>query len=79
MRTAHVVSIGSEGLCSLNPYCEEGYVIFLLNVINFGTESAMFLSYFCRRGSKLTYDTRTNLALFRSLSATDYIAAQQIR
>ncbi|KNA08876.1 hypothetical protein SOVF_158690 [Spinacia oleracea] len=55
MRTAHVVSIGSEGLCSLNPYCEEG------------------------RGSKLTYDTRTNLALFRSLSATDYIAAQQIR
>ncbi|XP_021776214.1 fatty acid amide hydrolase-like isoform X1 [Chenopodium quinoa] len=55
MRTAHVVSIGSEALCSLNPYCEEG------------------------NNSKLTYDTRTNLALFRSFSATDYIAAQRIR
>lgn len=55
MRTAHVVSIGSEARCSLNPYCEEG------------------------KGSKLTYDTRTNLALFRSFSAVDYIAAQRIR
>jgi len=26
MRTAHVVSIGSECLCSLNPDCEDGYV-----------------------------------------------------
>lgn len=25
MRTAHVVSIGSEMLSSVNPYCEEGY------------------------------------------------------
>ncbi|KAL2936569.1 Fatty acid amide hydrolase [Bienertia sinuspersici] len=55
MRTAHIVSIGSEALCSLNPYCEEG------------------------EGSKLTYDTRTNLALFRSFSATDYVAAQKLR
>lgn len=55
MRTAHVVSIGSESLSSLNPYCEEG------------------------KNSKLTYDTRTNLALFRSFTATDYVAAQKIR
>jgi hypothetical protein len=26
MRTAHIVSIGSEMLCSVNPYFEEGYV-----------------------------------------------------
>lgn len=25
MRTAHLVSIGSEMLSSVNPYCEEGY------------------------------------------------------
>ncbi|KAL9238509.1 hypothetical protein vseg_012920 [Gypsophila vaccaria] len=55
MRTAHVVSIGSESLCSLNPHCEEGNI------------------------SKLTFDTRTNLALFRSFSATDYVAAQKFR
>ncbi|KAL5096522.1 hypothetical protein RYX36_000849 [Vicia faba] len=55
MRTAHVVSIGSECLCSLNPDCEEG------------------------KDVKLTYDTRTSLALFRSFTAADYIAAQCIR
>ncbi|CAO2813607.1 unnamed protein product [Amaranthus hypochondriacus] len=55
MSTAHVVSIGTESLCSLNPYCEEG------------------------KNSKMTYDSRTNLALFRTFSATDYVAAQKIR
>lgn len=25
MRTAHLVSIGSEMLSSVNPYCDEGY------------------------------------------------------
>ncbi|CAJ1961400.1 unnamed protein product [Sphenostylis stenocarpa] len=55
MRTAHVVSIGSECLCSLNPDCEDG------------------------KGVKLTYDTRTSLALFRSFTAADYVAAQCIR
>lgn len=55
MRTAHVVSIGSECACSLNPYCEDG------------------------KGVKLTYDTRTSLALFQSFTAADYIAAQCIR
>ncbi|VFQ59097.1 unnamed protein product [Cuscuta campestris] len=55
MRTAHIVSIGSESLSSLNPDFENGY------------------------GSRLTYDTRTNLALFRSFSASDYVAAQRLR
>lgn len=55
MRAAHVVSIGSESLTCLTPYCEEG------------------------QGSKLTCDTRTNLALFRSFSASDYVAAQRLR
>ncbi|KAI4296473.1 hypothetical protein L6164_036429 [Bauhinia variegata] len=55
MRTAHVVSIGSECLCGLNPHCEDG------------------------KAKKLTYDTRTNLALFRSFNAADYFAAQCLR
>ncbi|RWR77882.1 fatty acid amide hydrolase [Cinnamomum micranthum f. kanehirae] len=55
MRNAHVVSIGSESLCSLNPDCEDGYC------------------------SELTLDTRTNLAVFRSFSAADYVAAQCLR
>ncbi|KAJ1396560.1 Amidase, conserved site [Sesbania bispinosa] len=55
MRTAHLVSIGSECLCSLNPDCEDG------------------------KGVKLTYDTRVSLALFRSFTAADYVAAQCLR
>ncbi|XP_028121249.1 fatty acid amide hydrolase-like [Camellia sinensis] len=55
MRLAHIVSIGSESLCSLTPDCEDG------------------------KDGKLTYDTRTNLALFRSFSASDYVAAQRLR
>ncbi|XVE93568.1 hypothetical protein REPUB_Repub01dG0206000 [Reevesia pubescens] len=55
MRTAHIVSIGSEMLCSLNPDCEDG------------------------KGVKLTYDTRTSMALFRSFTASDYVAAQCLR
>ncbi|XP_060168005.1 fatty acid amide hydrolase-like isoform X2 [Lycium barbarum] len=55
MRIAHIVSIGSEALCALNPYCYEG------------------------KGERLTYDTRTTLALFRSFTAADYVAAQRLR
>ncbi|KAL4302347.1 hypothetical protein GQ457_10G019950 [Hibiscus cannabinus] len=55
MRTAHLVSIGSETMCSLNPDCADG------------------------KGVKLTYDTRTSLALFRSFTASDYVAAQCLR
>ncbi|BFG41324.1 hypothetical protein CerSpe_275990 [Prunus speciosa] len=55
MSTAHLVSIGSECLSSLNPYCEDGH------------------------GARLSYDTRTSMALFRSFSASDYVAAQCLR
>ncbi|KAB2633914.1 fatty acid amide hydrolase-like [Pyrus ussuriensis x Pyrus communis] len=55
MSTAHLVSIGSEFLNGMNPYCEDGY------------------------GAKLSYDSRTSVALFRSFSASDYIAAQCLR
>ncbi|XP_060667401.1 fatty acid amide hydrolase isoform X4 [Ziziphus jujuba] len=55
MRNAHLVSIGSEAQCSLNPDCEDG------------------------KGSRLTYDTRTSMALFRSFSAANYVAAQCLR
>lgn len=55
MTTAHVVSIGSESLSSLNPDIEDG------------------------KGMILTYDTRINMALFRSFSASDYVAAQCLR
>ncbi|KAK6136437.1 hypothetical protein DH2020_029793 [Rehmannia glutinosa] len=55
MRTAHIVSIGSESACGLNPDFEDGKRV------------------------KFTYDTRTNLALFQSFSASDYVAAQCLR
>ncbi|KAL0922188.1 hypothetical protein M5K25_006156 [Dendrobium thyrsiflorum] len=55
MQPAHVVSIGSESLCALNPDCEDG------------------------RNTELSLDTRVSLALFRSFSAADYVAAQRLR
>nr|XP_010908066.1 fatty acid amide hydrolase isoform X1 [Elaeis guineensis] len=55
MRTAHIVSIGSETMCSLGPDCVDG------------------------RCSELTLDTRISLALFRSFSAAEYVAAQRLR
>ncbi|CAN4112011.1 unnamed protein product [Withania somnifera] len=55
MRIAHIVSIGSESLCTLNPDCDDG------------------------KGARLTYDTRTNLAFFRSFTSADYVAAQRLR
>ncbi|KAK7302619.1 hypothetical protein RJT34_13511 [Clitoria ternatea] len=55
MRTAHLVSIGSECLYSMSADCEDG------------------------KDVKSTYDTRTSLALFRSFTAADYVAAQCIR
>ncbi|XP_022158930.1 fatty acid amide hydrolase isoform X2 [Momordica charantia] len=55
MRTAHLVSIGSEFLASVNPDCEDG------------------------KGKRLTYDSRTSSALFRSFTASDYVAAQCLR
>ncbi|XP_031127238.1 fatty acid amide hydrolase-like isoform X1 [Ipomoea triloba] len=55
MRIAHIVTFGSEGLCSFNPDLEDG------------------------KGVRLTYDTRTKMALFRSFTASEYVAAQRIR
>ncbi|GFP86841.1 fatty acid amide hydrolase [Phtheirospermum japonicum] len=55
LRTAHIVSIGSESACGLNPDFEDGKKV------------------------KFTLDTRTNLALFQSFSASDYVAAQCLR
>lgn len=55
MRNAHIVSIGSESVCGLNPDFEDG------------------------KREKFTNDTRTNLALFRSFTASDYVAAQCLR
>ncbi|KAK6156704.1 hypothetical protein DH2020_010952 [Rehmannia glutinosa] len=61
MRTAHIVSIGSESACGLNPDFEDGSV------------------YLPFKRVKFTHDTRTNLALFQSFSASDYVAAQCLR
>ncbi|CAI9104157.1 OLC1v1002782C1 [Oldenlandia corymbosa var. corymbosa] len=55
MRTAHIVSIGSEALATLNPDFESG------------------------KGKYFSYDVRTNLSLFRSFTAADYVAAQCLR
>ncbi|TYI49208.1 hypothetical protein E1A91_D12G018800v1 [Gossypium mustelinum] len=55
MRIAHLVSIGSESIRSLNPDIEDG------------------------KGVKLNYDTRTCMALFRTFTASDYVAAQCLR
>ncbi|KAG8368550.1 hypothetical protein BUALT_Bualt15G0057200 [Buddleja alternifolia] len=55
MRTAHIVSIGSESASGLSPDYEDGKRV------------------------KFTHDTRTNLALFQSFSASDYVAAQCLR
>ncbi|KAG6425044.1 hypothetical protein SASPL_115467 [Salvia splendens] len=61
MRTAHIVSIGSESACGLNPDYEDGFV------------------HLPFKKAKFTLDTRTNLALFQSFSASDYVAAQCLR
>ncbi|XP_051147267.1 fatty acid amide hydrolase [Andrographis paniculata] len=55
MRTAHIVSIGSESASGLSADYEDGKRV------------------------EFTLDTRTNLALFRSFSAADYVAAQCLR
>ncbi|XP_027112749.1 fatty acid amide hydrolase [Coffea eugenioides] len=55
MRTAHILSIGSESLSSLTPDFEDG------------------------KGKYFSLDTRTNLALFRTFTASDYVAAQCLR
>ncbi|KAK3015115.1 hypothetical protein RJ639_006795 [Escallonia herrerae] len=51
------------------------------HIVSIGSESLCGLTPECEDGNgvKLTYDTRTNLALFRSFTASDYVAAQRLR
>ncbi|CAK9187405.1 unnamed protein product [Ilex paraguariensis] len=53
----------------------------MAHVVSIGSESTSSLTPDCEdgKGVKLTLDTRTNLALFRSFTASDYIAAQRLR
>ncbi|VVB17995.1 unnamed protein product [Arabis nemorensis] len=51
------------------------------HVVSIGSATLKSLTPYCEAGknSKLTYDTRTSFAIFRSFSASDYIASQCIR
>ncbi|XP_057465407.1 fatty acid amide hydrolase-like isoform X2 [Actinidia eriantha] len=53
----------------------------LAHLVSIGSESLCALTPDCEDGKdvKLTYDTRTNLALFQSFTASDYVAAQCLR
>jgi Asp-tRNA(Asn)/Glu-tRNA(Gln) amidotransferase A subunit family amidase len=53
----------------------------MAHVVSIGSEALCGLTPDCEAGNrkKLTYDTRVNLALFGSLKASDYVAAQRIR
>lgn len=43
------------------------------------TDMFSLLLSFWRKAARMTYDTRTSLALFRSFSASDYVSAQCLR
>ncbi|KAF3676859.1 Fatty acid amide hydrolase [Capsicum annuum] len=51
------------------------------HTVTFGSESLCLLNPDCEdgKGKRLTNDTRTNLALFRSFAASDYVSAQCLR
>ncbi|KAI4299199.1 hypothetical protein L6164_032680 [Bauhinia variegata] len=51
------------------------------HLVSIGSECLSGLNPDCEDGKakKLTYDSRTNLALFRSFTAADYVAAQCLR
>ncbi|PHT41705.1 Fatty acid amide hydrolase [Capsicum baccatum] len=53
----------------------------IAHIVSIGSESLSALSpdYYDGKGERLTYDTRTNMALFRSFTAADYVAAQRLR
>ncbi|KAG5585533.1 hypothetical protein H5410_045967 [Solanum commersonii] len=80
MRIGHIVSIGSESLCTLNPNCGGGYTISIGSNFKSSLLSVFFFFFFVtRKGAILTYDTRTDLAFFHSFTATEYVAAQLLR
>ncbi|CAH1420447.1 unnamed protein product [Lactuca virosa] len=51
------------------------------HIVSFGSESLASLTPHCQNGNekKFTLDTRTNFALFRSFTASEYVAAQRLR
>ncbi|KAJ4887658.1 Fatty acid amide hydrolase [Raphanus sativus] len=51
------------------------------HVVSIGSATLCSLTPYCEAGknSKLSYDTRTSFAIFKSFSASDYIAAQCLR
>ncbi|KAL8238356.1 hypothetical protein R6Q59_019437 [Mikania micrantha] len=51
------------------------------HLVSIGSEVLAAITPHCRTGNqkKFTLDTRTNLALFRSFTASDYVAAQRLR
>ncbi|CDY51302.1 BnaA06g23440D [Brassica napus] len=51
------------------------------HVVSIGSVALRSLTPYCEAGknSKLSYDTRTSFAIFRSFSASDYISSQCIR
>ncbi|KAL8205139.1 hypothetical protein R6Q57_008690 [Mikania cordata] len=51
------------------------------HLVSIGSEVLAAITPHCRTGyaCKFTLDTRTNLALFRSFTASDYVAAQRLR
>ncbi|CAK9161950.1 unnamed protein product [Ilex paraguariensis] len=53
----------------------------LAHIVSIGSEAQCSLTPEVEdgNGAKLTLDTRTNLALFRSFAASDYVAAQRLR
>ncbi|XP_028083321.1 fatty acid amide hydrolase-like isoform X2 [Camellia sinensis] len=53
----------------------------MAHLVSIGSEALCGLAPVCEDGNgvKLTYDTRTNLALFQSFTASEYVAAQRIR
>ncbi|XAR52992.1 N-(long-chain-acyl)ethanolamine deacylase [Bertholletia excelsa] len=53
----------------------------MAHLVSIGAEALCGLIPFCEdgEGKKLTYDTRTNLALFKSFTASDYVASQRLR
>ncbi|CAN8277511.1 unnamed protein product [Cochlearia groenlandica] len=51
------------------------------HVVSIGSPTLASLTPYCEAGknSKLSYDTRTSFAIFRTFSASDYIVAQRLR
>ncbi|KAL0863048.1 hypothetical protein Bca101_042166 [Brassica carinata] len=69
---------GSEVVEIVVPELEE---MRAAHVVSIGSAALRSLTPYCEAGknSKLSYDTRTSFAIFRSFSASDYISAQCIR